>query len=137
MRALLVHGSEVSLVSEDLAQRLRLPRTRSSMSIIGVGGTHSGSTRGRVTLVLKSRTTGAPLTVAAYVLPRLSSYQGPTIHGSTTWPHIHGLTLADPQYLQRDPIHLLLGADIFSNTLLDGLRKGRSDQPIAQRTNFG
>ncbi|XP_025264623.1 uncharacterized protein LOC112637995 [Camponotus floridanus] len=96
VRALLDQGSEVSLVSEDLAQRLRLARTRSSMSIIGIGGAHSGSTRGRVTLALKSRVTGAPLTVAAYVLPRLSSYQGPAIQGSTTWPHIHGLTLADP-----------------------------------------
>ncbi|XP_025262293.1 uncharacterized protein LOC112637250 [Camponotus floridanus] len=137
VRALLDQGSEVSLVSEDLAQRLRLTRTRSSISIVGIGGACSGSTRGRVTLALKSRVTGAPLTVAAYVLPRLSSYQGPAIKGSTTWPHIHGLTLADPHYLQRDPIHLLLGADAFSGILLGGLRKGRKDQPIAQRTTFG
>ncbi|XP_025265092.1 uncharacterized protein LOC112638165 [Camponotus floridanus] len=123
VRALLDQGSEVSLVSEDLAQRLRLARTRCSMSVIGVGA-RSGSTRGRITLVLKSKTTGAYLTVVAYVLPRLSSYQGPAVRDSTTWRHIHGLTLADPHYLQRDPIHLLLGADVFSSILLDGLRKG-------------
>ncbi|XP_011859812.1 PREDICTED: uncharacterized protein LOC105557234, partial [Vollenhovia emeryi] len=50
IRALIDQGSEVSLISEALVQRLRLPRSRSSVSIIGIGGSRTGSSRGRVTL---------------------------------------------------------------------------------------
>ncbi|XP_011264426.1 uncharacterized protein LOC105256312 [Camponotus floridanus] len=53
-----------------------------------------------------------------------------------TWSHTRGLPLADPQYLRQDPIELLLG-DTCSTILLDGLRKGRKDEPIAQRTSLG
>jgi len=73
VRALIDQGSEVSLVSEALAQRLRLPRIHSSMSVAGIGGA-SGATRGKILLSLSSGVTGATLPVVAYVLPRLSSY---------------------------------------------------------------
>lgn len=53
------------------------------------------------------------------------------------WPHIRDLPLADPQYRERDPIELLLGADVYSAILRDGLRKGKKDEPIAQRTSLG
>lgn len=137
VRALIDQGSEVSLVSEALAQRLRLPRARSSMSIVGIGGARSGTSRGRMSMDLDSEVTGATLYIEAYILPRLSSYQGPTMRNHTTWSHIRGLPLADPQYLRRDPIELLLGADTCSAILLDGLRKGSADEPIAQRTSKG
>ncbi|XP_025262627.1 uncharacterized protein LOC112637358 [Camponotus floridanus] len=136
IRALIDQGSEVSLVSEALAQRLRLPRIRSSMTIAGIGGA-SGATRGRLSLALSSAITGATLPVQAYVLPHLSSYQGPIVRASVTWPHIRGLSLADPQYLDRDSIEILLGADVYSAILQDGLRKGCKDEPIAQKTSLG
>lgn len=98
IRALIDQGSEVSIISEALAQRLCLPRSRSAISIVGIGGTRSAATRGKVTLNLSSSVTGIKLTAVAHVLPRLSAYQGPIAKGSSSWPHIHGLTLADPKY---------------------------------------
>ncbi|XP_025265425.1 uncharacterized protein LOC112638264 [Camponotus floridanus] len=136
IRALIDQGSEVSLVSEALAQRLRLPRIRSSMTIAGIGGA-SGATRGWLSLALSSAITGATLPVQAYVLPHLSAYQGPIVRASVTWPHIRGLSLADPQYLDRDSIEILLGADVYSAILQDGLRKRCKDEPIAQKTSLG
>lgn len=68
-------GSEVS-ISEALLQRLRLPRSRYTVSIFGIGGSQSSTTRGNVTLSVTSATTGARLTAVAFVLPRLSLYQG-------------------------------------------------------------
>jgi len=59
------------------------------------------------------------------------------MRSNTTWPHIRDLPLADPQYLDRDPIELLLGADVYSAILQDGLCKGKKDEPIAQKTSLG
>jgi len=59
------------------------------------------------------------------------------MRSNNIWPHIRGLSLADSQYLDRDPIDLLFGADVYSAILQDGLCKGRKDEPIAQRTSLG
>ncbi|XP_071579354.1 uncharacterized protein [Temnothorax nylanderi] len=137
VRALIDQGSEVSIVSESLVRRLRLPRSRTRMSIFGIGGSQSGSTRGKVSLSLTSSTTGAALTAVAFVLPRLSLYQGSAIKCSTTWPHLQGLPLADPRFADNDPVELLLGAEVCSAILEDGLRRGKPQTPIAQKTTLG
>jgi len=137
VRVLVDQGFEVSLVSEALAQRLRLPRARSSLTIMGIGGASTGATHGKTLLSLSSETTGTTLSVVAHVLPHLSSYSGPTMRHISTWPHIRGLPLADPRHFDQDPIDLLLGADVYSAILQDGLRKSRADEPIAQKTALG
>ncbi|XP_072766650.1 uncharacterized protein [Anoplolepis gracilipes] len=83
--------------------------------------------------------TGAQISAIAFVLPRLSAYQGPTIPTSnlSRWPHIQGLPLADPRYMANDPVDMLLGAEICSDILEDGLRRGRPLAPIAQKTSLG
>jgi len=136
-RALIDQGSEVSLISEALVQRLRLPRSRSTVSIFGIGGARTGSSRGRVTLNLTSRVNGEELQVLAYVLPRLSSYQGVAAKGNLSWPHIRGLPLADPNFGVNDRIELLLGAEVCSQIFQGGLRRGARDTPIAQKTTLG
>nr|XP_012221303.1 PREDICTED: uncharacterized protein LOC105671592 [Linepithema humile] len=137
VRVLIDQGSEVSIIFEALAQRLRLSRSRSEISIVGIGGTRIGSTRGKVTLNLTSRVTGVHLSAVAFVLPRLSLYQGVTMGNCQNWPHIADLPLADPQFQANDPIELLLGAEICSIILEEGLRKGGPQTPIAQKTSLG
>ncbi|XP_071575678.1 uncharacterized protein [Temnothorax nylanderi] len=121
-------------MSESLVQRLRLPRSRTRVSIFGIGGSQSGSTRGKVSLNVTSETTGATLTAVAFVLPRLTLYQGSTNKCRTTWPHLQGLPLANPRYAANDPVELLLGAEVCSTILEDGLRRGEPQTPIAQKT---
>ncbi|KMQ83791.1 hypothetical protein RF55_19087, partial [Lasius niger] len=137
VRVLIDQGSEVSIVSETLVQRLRLRRAHSDVSIIGIGDTPSGSTRGKVTLALTSLATGATLSAVAIILPRLSAYRGPTTKCSTHWPHLQGLQLADPQFSANDPVELLLGAEVYPLIFQEGLRKGGSDAPFAQKTILG
>lgn len=136
-RALIDQGSEVLIVTEAFVQQLRLQRSRSDVSIIGVGGTHSGSTRGKVTLNVTSSTTGTEVTAVAFVLPRLSLYDGSSSRHRTDWPHIRGLQLADPQFYNGDSVELLLGAEVCSRIFEDGLRKGGPHDPIAQKTTLG
>ncbi|KMQ83105.1 hypothetical protein RF55_20912 [Lasius niger] len=137
IRALIDQGSEVSIISEALVQRLRLRRSHSTVSISGIGGASTGATRGKVSLSLSSKITNAAFSAVAYILPRLSAYQGSTARNETAWPHLHGLPLADPQYMEEDLIELLLGVEVCSIILEDGLRKGGPRAPIAQKTSLG
>ncbi|XP_024883847.1 uncharacterized protein LOC112462352 [Temnothorax curvispinosus] len=137
VRALIDQGSEVSIISESLAQQLRLKRSHSAVSIFGIGGSKSGSTRGKVTVSITSITTGSTISAVAFVLPRLSLYQGSTTRRAPAWPHIQGLPLADPQFLDNDPVEILLGAEVCSIIFEDGIRKGGPEAPIAQKTVLG
>ncbi|XP_076684104.1 uncharacterized protein LOC143377072 [Andrena cerasifolii] len=138
LRALIDQGSEVSLVSEALAQHLRLPRRPSSIRIVGIGGRHSERAHGQVRLDFTAGAipTGRQ-TVTALVLPRITSYQPRLGSRSRTWAHLDDLPLADPDFTGDDPIDVLLGADVYSMVLMEGVRKGRLGEPIAQKTSLG
>ena len=138
VRALIDQGSEVSLVSEALAQQLRLPRGPSSIRIVGIGGRHSERAHGQVRLEFKARSTCAGhQTTTALVLPRITSYQPRLGTRTGSWAHLDGLVLADPDFTGDDPIDVLLGADVYSLVLAAGVRKGRWDEPVAQKTSLG
>ncbi|XP_011688838.1 PREDICTED: uncharacterized protein LOC105450602 [Wasmannia auropunctata] len=130
-------GSEVSLVGEALAQRLRLPRLPASISIFGVGGKRTGTTRGRISFDLHSLTSNFLTRISALVLPQISAYGTRVEASHADWPHIQNLQLADPDFAVGDPIELLLGADVYAALVEDGLRKGGPRAPIAQRTALG
>ncbi|XP_029674246.1 uncharacterized protein LOC115242242 [Formica exsecta] len=136
-RALIDQGSESSIISERLAQRLRLPRTPASVSVFGVGGQKSGHAKGRVALSLSPRHGGAAMSIPALVLPRITVYAGGVDSGARDWPHLQGLELADPEYGASDPVDILLGADIHAAILCQGLRKGRHRELVAQNMKLG
>ncbi|XP_024875256.1 uncharacterized protein LOC112456750, partial [Temnothorax curvispinosus] len=136
-RALVDQGSESSLVTERLAQRLKLPRSRTSVSIFGVGGQKTAVAKGRVSLTLAPRTDGPAMSVSALVLPRLTIYAGGIEAGAEAWSHLRGLELADPEFSASDSVDILLGADVYAEILQEGLRKGGSREPVAQNTTLG
>lgn len=53
------------------------------------------------------------------------------------WPHLQGLDLTDPDFSSSGQINLILGAEVYSVILGEGLRKGGPGSPIAQRTPLG
>ncbi|XP_068989249.1 uncharacterized protein [Neodiprion pinetum] len=137
-RALLDQGSESSFVTESLAQQLRLRRHQATIPIIGVGAHQSAVTRGIAKLQLQSRAhTSFSCQVEALVLPRLTSYLPSFRLLVEDWPHLRGLNLADPSFAHPSQIDVILGADIYSNIIGQGVRRGESGTPIAQETQFG
>ncbi|XP_077260483.1 uncharacterized protein LOC143896453 [Temnothorax americanus] len=136
-RALVDQGSESSLVTERLAQRLKLPRSRTSVSIFGVGGQKTAVAKGCVSLTLAPRTDGLAMSVSALVLPRLTIYAGGIEAGADAWAHLRGLELADPEFSASDSVDILLDADVYAEILQEGLRKGGSREPVAQNTTLG
>ncbi|XP_070167587.1 uncharacterized protein [Polyergus mexicanus] len=136
-RALIDQGSEATMITEKLAQRLRLTRRFTSVAVFGVGGQQTGTAKGRVALSVWSRTGTNSVTTTALVLPRLTGYVREADATSSDWTHIRGLELADPDFTASDSIDVLLGADVYSAILRDGVRRGSRSQPVAQRTIFG
>lgn len=134
VRALVDQGSELSLVSERVAQLLKLPRESTTVTVFEVGGRKTGVAKGSVSLKLISRIGGQPIKVSALVLPQLTSYASNWDLSPRDWPYLHGLELADPDFQAADAINLLLGAEIYAIILKEGLRKGNAWGPVAQNT---
>ncbi|XP_011687417.1 PREDICTED: uncharacterized protein LOC105449732 [Wasmannia auropunctata] len=136
-RALIDQGSEISIVTEALAQRLRLKRTRTSVAVFVVGGQQTGVARGQLSLQITPRDGVSDLVVPAIVLPRLTLYAGVTSVAVKEWPHLQGLELADPEFAAAGDIDILLGAEVYANILGAGVRKGGLRDPVAQQTSLG
>ncbi|XP_076298031.1 uncharacterized protein LOC143217532 [Lasioglossum baleicum] len=137
-RVLIDPGSEVSLVSEALAQRLGLQRSQARIPLRGVGKSRAQFTRGKTVLAIaphheQKRIFEDP----AYILPELSKYQPRNLPSPSSWPHVQGLKLADPVYHHSDPVDILLGAESYDLILLEGVKKGPTHTPVAQETHFG
>ncbi|XP_076301650.1 uncharacterized protein LOC143219633 [Lasioglossum baleicum] len=116
-RALIDPGSEVSLISEALAQRLGVQRSQARIPLLGVGGAKAKFTRGKANLVITYRPRNLP--------------------APAEWPHVQGLTLADPVYHLADPVDILLGADSYNLILLEGVKRGPPHTPVAQEISLG
>ncbi|KMQ88513.1 hypothetical protein RF55_11988 [Lasius niger] len=137
VRALIDSGSEVSLITEALAQRLRLQRTAGSVTILGIGGQRTVSANGRVKVLLSSRATDFAMQLTALVLLRISAYGARVKMAGGEWLHVRGLQLADPDFQAANPVEFLLEADGFFQIIEDGLRKGGPRTPIAQKMTLG
>ncbi|XP_026828139.1 uncharacterized protein LOC113562571 [Ooceraea biroi] len=136
-RALIDQGSESSMISERLAQLLKLPRSPAAVTVFGVGGVKVGVAKGRVGLSLAPRSGGPAMSVTALVFSRLSIYAGGVKTGTAAWQHIQDLELADPDFGMADPVDVLLGADVYAMILRPGLRTGGVREPVAQHTTLG
>ncbi|XP_011156995.1 uncharacterized protein LOC105194002 [Solenopsis invicta] len=137
VRALVDTGAETSLVTKSLAQRLRLPRSRSAFAVFGVCGKKSGVSRSLVELQVSPREGGPSLLVSALVLPRITLYESGFRAAPSAWSHLSGITLADLEFLELDPVDILLGVDVYSTIIRTGARLGERGQPAAQLTALG
>ncbi|XP_011169520.1 uncharacterized protein LOC105202634 [Solenopsis invicta] len=70
-------------------------------------------------------------------MPRISAYGTQVEATCANWPHIRDLQLADPEFMKGDAMELLLGTDVHSAIVEEGLRKGGPRASIAQRTSLG
>lgn len=136
LRALLDQGSQVNLITENAAQLLRLPRSNINACVTGIG-TASGDCRGQLKLTCKSIHSDYCFTTQALIMKKLTNNLPTTTFGKSEWPHLKNLKLADPDYNISGQIDLLLGADVYSEIILDGVMRGNKRSPVAQQTEIG
>ncbi|XP_011859713.1 PREDICTED: uncharacterized protein LOC105557154 [Vollenhovia emeryi] len=136
-RALLDQGSEISLIRESLVQLLQLPRARSSVSIMGVGAHNIGTSRGVVTVKLRSRyDPSMEIAVSTFIIPKLTG-RIPSSPVTTSWKHLNDLQLADPDFATPGSIDIILGADIYGSLLLGDIKRDPFNSLVAQNTTLG
>ncbi|XP_011684943.1 PREDICTED: uncharacterized protein LOC105448195 [Wasmannia auropunctata] len=137
-RALLDQGSELTFITESLAQLLKLERKRAAIPLIGIGAQKSDTTRGRVDCEIRSCVAPAfSCWLTAYILPRLTAQIPSSAVRNAEWPHLRNISLADPSFNVPGRVDLLLGADVYGSLLRDGLRQGTIGTPTAQLTALG
>lgn len=138
IRALIDQGSEVTLISERAVQTLKLPRSPSSIPLIGVGEQLSNKTRGMISFKITSLYDNSEaFQISAHNLTKLTSLIPSVQITRRSWQHLDGLPLADPHFRSLSWIDLIIGSDLYHQIIKDGLRKGSSNAPIAQLTSSG
>ena len=139
-RAILDSASSASFVSERLAQTLCLSRTHQSTRISGVAGlSHNSPLQSVASFKISStRLPSKKIEVTAVVAPRVTcDLPLHPIPFDPTWNHLSDIPLADPDFGRPGRIDILLGVDVFVETLLHGRRIGSPGSPIAFETEFG
>ncbi|KAH9636075.1 hypothetical protein HF086_015252 [Spodoptera exigua] len=139
LRALIDQGSQANFVSERAAQLLKAKRTRIKGTITGVGAAQT-TVNHVIRVELRSRyERDFQLSINAYVMPtRLTSHlPSEKFNGSTeTWPHLKGLTLADPSFHSPGRVDMLLGVEVCAQILKNEIIKGPPGSPCAQNTSL-
>ncbi|KYN13170.1 hypothetical protein ALC57_14646, partial [Trachymyrmex cornetzi] len=138
VRALLDQGSTFSFISQSLCQTLRTKRQRSNLQVTCFGEKFTGVARSRVVLTLKPCSSAEPaFPLHAYVFQNITSYAASRTQPVESWPHLQGISFADPDPSSQHRIHLLIGADLYGFLLKNGLRQGPIGTPTAQLTALG
>ncbi|XP_076398051.1 uncharacterized protein LOC105662716 [Megachile rotundata] len=138
VRALLDTGSDSSFVTSWVAQALRLPRRAVRVAISGVQEQESGVATREVNFVVRSRhSEDFRLSVRALVLRKLTSLLPTHQVKGSSWPHLQGLPLADPDFGVPSRLDLILGADVCGSLFQEGTRVGPEGSPVAKLTPFG
>lgn len=137
LRALLDQGSEVTFITRTAASLLNLQLRKSSAIIKGIGASAAGKSNHMVRLSISSiYNHKSRFLVDAIIMPKLTAMM-PTKLVQAQWPHIENLQLADPKYYETSKVDILLGADIYDELILEGVKKGPKGTPIAQLTALG
>ncbi|XP_070149333.1 uncharacterized protein [Polyergus mexicanus] len=124
VRALLDQGSEVTFISERLAQILRLRRVRTLTSIAAVEGVNAGICQHATQIQITPRNRSAStFSALAFIMKSLTRYVPRRSQLDGDWGHLSQLDLADDNPTGLEPIDVIIGADLYSSVILDGVRK--------------
>ena len=138
--ALLDPTSSSSFISERLVQSLGIPRPRNNITVSGVAGLASSSSfKSIATLTITlSHSSNHWVSFTAIVVPCVTSdLPLSPVSLKPEWTHLQGLPLADQQFGTPGRIDLLLGVDVYVDSLLYGQRSGPPNSPVAFKSIFG
>ena len=140
VHALLDSASFSSFVSEHLVQNLCTPQFHHRITVSGVAGlTRLPPLQSIATVEVSAiHSSESHLSITAVVVPWVTCYLplNPVCFKSS-WTHLNDIMLADPNFGCPSLIDLLLGVDIYTDTLLHGPQSRLSGSPVAFETIFG
>ncbi|XP_022816214.1 uncharacterized protein LOC111349348 [Spodoptera litura] len=137
VRALLDQGSQGSFITESLVQYLGLKKRSSKNKVLGVGDKGTTSTA-VVEIKLQSRINPSfQIRVNAYVLKSVTSLLPSAKVARVEWVDLNEFELADPEYFTPNKIDVLLGAEVYSQVIQQGVKKNINGTLLAQETTLG
>lgn len=137
IRALLDQGSQASFITESTVQLLGLKRVPVSGRVSGLGDANT-RIKHMVSLSIKSRTNPVfSLQVNAYVLGSLTTMLPTCMVNLSGWLNTVKISLADQEYGSPGKINILLGAEAYSEVLLEGIMRDPQSGVVAQQTTLG
>lgn len=134
-RALFDTGSQNNFLTENAARRLNLQPNASCANINGLGGTPA-SISGTVKCEVGANH-HIKFTLDMFVIANICGDQPIARLNTSGWEEIKTLPLADPGFDIPGPIDVLLGADVFAESLLAQRLKSNASQPRALNSVFG
>ena len=139
LRALLDQGSQASFITEAAVQLLQLKKIATKTAISGLGGGQSNTTSKYVVMInIQSlRDPTFTLQVKAYVLSKVTSILPERKFSLLDWPDLNKIELADPYFNTPNKIDILLGSEVYSKVLKEGLIKDPKGKTMAQDTYLG
>lgn len=140
IRALIDQGSQACFITEAMVQYLNLKKSPAKGHISGIGDHKSTAVKYIVNINIQSRLDpNFKLNLNAYVLNNITSYlpDRNIAINSLDIIDISSHCLADPKYNTPNKIDILLGADVYSSIIQDGVIKNSSGTLIAQNTTLG
>lgn len=137
VRALIDGGATANLVSQRVCDALNMLKVPIGVPIIGVCGSVSYNVKRKTQFIIRPRNTESNygLRIPALIVPQITSVNESNVKNE--WVHLNGIELSDPDWERGGRIDVLLGSEANAEILLSGLIKGKSGQPIAQKTELG
>ncbi|XP_055589230.1 uncharacterized protein LOC129741514 [Uranotaenia lowii] len=136
-RALLDNGSQISLMTEHLSQKLKFVRFRENLPVKGVGGSihiSKESVLGRIVSRTSSFKTDE---IKFFVLPRITIDLPQRSFDVSAWNLPSSIRLADPRFNESSSVDLVIGVSTFYELLLAEQMKITDAGPILQNTQLG
>ncbi|XP_037930495.1 uncharacterized protein LOC119665299 [Teleopsis dalmanni] len=134
-RALLDSCSQVNFITNDFAQKLRIPMAKHNIEINSIGNSSTRITS-KVSTTIKSRFTAFQLPLTFCITSHIA-YQPDSEINISTWNIPPNINLADEQFYKSTRIDLLLGTESFFSVLSVGQIKLGLGLPTLQKTILG
>ncbi|XP_075990355.1 uncharacterized protein LOC142986007 [Anticarsia gemmatalis] len=137
MRALVDQGSQISIITEDAAQKLGLPRRHCKGVVFGLGA-QQNNCKGALQITASAIQGEFTFNANVVIMKKLMHSLPNHTFEKPTWSYLKNINLADPEFHISRPIDLLLGAEVYSLIMMGGIIKGNNEtEPVAQQTQLG
>lgn len=135
-RALLDSASQVNFITDSLAQKLRLTKSRLNAEVSGIGKRNT-KVKFNTCTTIKSRFNDFQRNLDLWLLPSITNVQPNNEINIKNWNIPSLVQLADPNFNRPQGIELLIGAEIFFELLTSGHIKLGPDLPSLHNSQLG
>lgn len=135
-RALIDSGSQVSIITQSLANALNLSTSEVSVPIFGIGNAKSFMKQmGNVQV--RSRCNNFGLSLTCLVSPKITGPLPSVSIDIASWEIPPGIQLADPSFYKSNSIDMLIGMDYYWDVMKPGFLKLSDELPSFHDSHFG